>query len=189
MKPLSGRVVCIFGLPASGKTTVIQSLIASSKELIAYISSGDIARKLSTEEDTAHMANGNLFPHEDKLREEIYNLIHKRRASGAEIIFIDGFPRFDQQVQWLVEQQFAGTVMEGCLIQIIGEDLAFRVGKRMRDHQDELDKFEKKLKDQSVKIFEMEKLIFKYGIPYYCIPNSDLSQAIKMLAKHTGIRK
>jgi len=189
MKPLSGRVVCVFGLPCSGKTTVIQALIDSSKEILARICSGDIARQLSTDKEIAHMAKGNLFPFEEPLREKIYELIHKRRASGAEVIFLDGFPRFDDQIMWLLENQFAGTEQEGCFIQIIGEDIKTRALGRMRDDQDSADKFELKVKEQAKKIDEMEKVIHRHGIPYYCIPNTSLEIAARTMVKHVGLRK
>jgi len=189
MKPLSGRVVGIFGLPCSGKTTVARALIDSSREVIARISSGDIAKKLSTDTEIAHMAKGNLFPFEDPLREEIYTTIHKRRTSGAEIIILDGFPRFDDQVKWMLENQFAGTVMEGCFIQIIGEDIQTRALGRMRDDQDSINKFNLKVREQSQKIDGMERLIQRHGIPYYCIPNTDLEVAVKTMAKYLGLRK
>ena len=146
MKPLSGRVICVFGLPCSGKTTVIKALMGSSKELMAHISSGDIARKLSTDTEIKHMAKGNLFPFEEPLRADIYSSIHKRRTSGAEVIFLDGFPRFDDQVKWLLENQLAGTIMEGCFVQIIGDDLHSRALGRMRNDQDASDKLDKKIK-------------------------------------------
>ena len=189
MKPLSGRVVCVFGLPCSGKTTLIKALIASSKELMAYVSSGDIARKLSTDKEIAHMAKGNLFPFEEPLRKEIYDIVHKRRTSGAEVIFLDGFPRFDDQVMWLLENQFAGTVMEGCFIQVIGSDLHDRARGRMRNNQDDKQKLDLKIAEQAKKIEEMEKVIHRHGIPYYCIPNTDMEVAVKDMAKRIGIKK
>jgi len=189
MKPLSGRVVCVFGLPCSGKTTVIRALIGSSNEILAHISSGDIARKLSTDKEIAHMAKGNLFPFEEPLRDSIYEIIHKRRSAGSEIIFLDGFPRFDDQIMWLLENQLAGTIMEGCFIQIIGEDIKTRALGRMRDDQDASDKFDLKVKEQSQKIDNMEKIINRHGIPYYCIPNTSLETAVKVMAKYTGLRK
>lgn len=188
MKFQPGAVVGVFGLPCSGKTTVIRSLIDSSREVLAYISSGDIARKLSDESDIKHMSEGNLYPHENKLREEIYNTINKRRNSGAQLIFVDGFPRFDDQVVWLLENRFMGG-LDGCLLQIIGDNLSHRAKLRYRDDQDSQDKLLLKIKEQSGKIDAMEKLIMYYSIPYHCILNVDLEIAVKQMVKFLGLRK
>ncbi|KKM15447.1 hypothetical protein LCGC14_1695960 [marine sediment metagenome] len=191
MKPLPGRIIGVFGLPASGKTTVINTLIASSKEVIARISSGDIARRLSDDKVMKHMAEGNLFPLEDKLRDEISDLIYKRRNSGAEVIIIDGAPRTTSQLKWMLENQFIGTEHEGCLIKIdCGVNiLKKRAQLRMRDSQDELDKVIKKINMQAKLIDEMEIFIFKYGIPYFIVMNEDLSFSIKQFAKFIGVKK
>lgn len=189
MKWPSGTVVGVFGLPCTGKTTIIRSLMAATKEVVAYISSGDIARRLSTEADKSHMADGNLFPHEDTLRTEIYDTIVKRRSSGAELVFLDGFPRFDNQVRWLLENTFIGPET-GFLVQIMGDkDLVMRARSRMRDDQDDPEIFDKRVIEQSKKIYEMEKSIGYYGVPYYCIPNTDLGVAVKTFAKYLGLRK
>lgn len=196
MKYPSGRIVGMFGLPCSGKSTIIDILKSSSKEIIAHIKTGDIARQLSTDVETAHMANGNLFPLEDLLREELLKLIEKRKNQGAGIIILDGFPRFDDQVKWLLDNRLAGTKLDGCLIKVVGTDLEKRARLRMRDDQDDLEKFRKKILTQEKMIDTMENMIFRYGIPYYTIINhtdwsgpSVLNQAVVHLTKILGIRK
>jgi adenylate kinase family enzyme len=189
MKYPSGSVIGIFGLPCSGKTTIIEALTKSSKEIIAKISSGDIARQLSTDKETAHMAKGELFPYEEPLREEISRIIEARRVSGAGLILLDGFPRFDEQVHWMVEKRYAGTQYEGCLIQVIGDDLYGRARFRARDDQDEIDKIVKKIENQKAKIAKMEEYIFRMGVPYFTIVNTDLIEATVTLTKALGIRK
>jgi adenylate kinase family enzyme len=188
MKHTSGRIVGVFGLPCSGKTTIIRALVQSSREILAHISTGDIARKLSTEEDKKHMSNGNLYPLEDKMREEILQLVIKRRGQGSEVIFLDSCPRFDEQVQWMLDNQLAGEGA-GILIKIEGDHLYERAKLRMRDDQDELDKLEKKIKTQQQLIDGMEKVIFRYGIPYHTIMNTDVVHATTQLSKIVGIRK
>lgn len=186
----SGRVVGLIGLPCSGKTTLVKALIQSSKEIIAHISTGDIARRLSTNAETEHMAEGNLFPLEDLMREEILKLVEKRKGQGSEIVFLDGCPRFDDQVKWMLDNQLAGgPVTDGCLIKIIGEDLLIRAKHRMRDDQDALGQLQLKINKQEKMIDQMEKVIFRYGLPYYTVMNSDLSYAATTLAKIVGLRK
>jgi adenylate kinase family enzyme len=179
----------MFGLPCSGKTTIIKALAAASKEIIAHVSSGDIARRLSTDKELAHMAEGNLFPFEEPLRAEILKLVHKRRGQGSEVIFIDGFPRFDDQVSWMLDNQLAGSDLEGCLVQVVGENLLDRAKERMRDDQDGLEKIQLKIEEQRKKIDAMEKVIFRHGIPYFTVMNNDPIHATERLSKIVGLRK
>ena len=191
MRPLSGRVIGVFGLPCSGKSTVIKAVVESSREILAVISSGDIARRLSTESETKHMAEGNLFPHEEPLRQEILDTINRRRGGGAEAIYLDGMPRHMLQVKWMLDNQLTGTIMEGCIIKIHCDPtyIEKRAKMRMRDDQDKLDLLYKKIETQSKLIDEMEKTILQYGIPYFTIINHDLSLAASQLAKVSGLRK
>lgn len=189
MKFPSGRVVGVFGLPCSGKTTIIKTLINASKEIIAHISSGDIARRLSSGVETATMKEGNLFPLEDVLRDELLKLINKRKASGAEIIFLDGFPRFDEQVQWMLDNRLTGTELDGCLIQIVGDDLLERAKLRSRDDQDQHKFIIEKFRKQDQMINDMENIIHRFGIPYYVVMNHDVVNATKNLAKILKLRK
>jgi adenylate kinase family enzyme len=191
MKPLSGRVIGVFGLPCSGKSTVIKMIVESSREILATISSGDIARRLSTETETSHMAAGNLFPHEEPLRKEILDTINRRRGGGAEAIFLDGFPRTPEQVQWMVDNQLTGTIMEGCFIQVWCDPivLATRAKHRMRDEQDKLDALNKKIDTQRAFIDRLDKAIHGYGFPYYTVCNHDISIAAREMIKHVGLKK
>ena len=83
MKHRSGRVIGMFGLPCSGKTTIAKAILGSSNEIIAHVSTGDIARQLSTDKETEHMAEGNLFPDESRIREEIEKVVARGRVYGA----------------------------------------------------------------------------------------------------------
>jgi len=190
MKYRSGRVVGIFGLPCSGKSTLAKAITQASKELIAHVSTGDIARRLSTAKETQHMAEGNLFPDEDKIRAEMLDMVNKRRSQGSEIIILDSCPRFDDQVKWMVENQLVGVdPSDGCLIKVIGDDLIRRAQERMRDDQDQLIQLNKKIEKHSLMIEQMEALIFRYGIPYYTVVNHEMAQAVKEFAKYLGLRK
>lgn len=189
MKRRSGRVIGVFGVPCSGKTTLIETIVQSSKEIIAHIKTRDIAYRLSTSTEIEHMAKGNLFPSEDRMREEILKMVNKRKSQGAELIFLDSCPRFDDQVRWMLDNQLAGTKEDGCFIKVIGENLDLRAEHRMRDDQDASDKLLLKIRKQRKMIDLMEKVIFRYAIPYYTIINRDLAQATISLAKIVGLRK
>ena len=191
MKPMSGRIVGVFGLPCSGKSTIINALIESSRELLVRVSSGDIVREMASQEDKDHMADGDLFSDEDRLRAELIKKINIRRGQGAEIIFLDGFPRTPNQIKWMMDNQLAGTEMEGYFIQVKSDinDMIKRVASRNRDEQDDVELIKKKIKKQSKLISEMDNIIFMYGIPYFTIINIDLERAIINLAKIVGLRK
>ena len=162
----------------------------SSREVLSHIITGDIARELSTAKETQHMAEGNLFPHEDLIRAKTAEMVEKRRKHGAEIVFLDGCPRFDDQVKWLLEQQFIGAET-GCLVKIESDvyESIERAKQRNRDEQDKTEFLLKKIEKHSQMIAQMERLISYYAIPYYTIPNTDLFQATKTLAKYVGLRK
>jgi len=187
----SGSCIGVFGLPGSGKSTILDMLIGSSREIIAKISSGDIARRLSQEAEVKHMADGNLFPDENKLRDEILGLINKRRSSGAELVILDGFPRFAEQCHWLLENQLLGGDGNGCLIKIHCEpkDAIERAVSRSRDSQDSYDSIKKKIDKQMKMIDEMEQEIFRYGLPYFTVANVSLQNAVETFAKYVGLRK
>lgn len=188
LKPKSGRIIGVFGLPCSGKSTVIKAIVESSSEIIAHISTGDIARRLSTDTEIKCMAEGNLFPLEDKIRDEILSVVTKRQSQGAEIVFLDGCPRFDEQVQWMLDNQMAGEGA-GILIKIEGDHLLERAKLRMRDDQDGIDRIQKKIIAQQSMINSMEKVIFRYGLPFYTIMNIDIVHAATQLAKIIGLKK
>lgn len=189
MKHRSGRVIGIFGLPCSGKSTIAKAVVNASRELIAYISTGDIVRKISSEDDTKHMQDGNLFPHEDIIRGEVFKLIEKRRSQGAEVIILDGFPRFDDQVKWMVENQYLGIQGDGCVIQIRGDELLKRAVLRNRNNQDSAKALQLKIQKHQRMINDMEKMIFYYTVPYFTVNNTDLTSAITQFTKYIGVRK
>jgi adenylate kinase family enzyme len=185
----SGSIVGVFGLPCSGKTTVIKTLVGASRMVIATISTGDIARKLSSEAEIANMAKGNLFSNEEKMRSEILNLVSKRRASGAELIIIDSCPRSLEQVEWCLKEQLVGGPGNGCLVQIMGDRLHERAQERMRDDQDAANLLQLKIDKQQKEISKMDSYIMRMGIDYWSIMNIDLALAVKRFAQILGLRK
>ena len=84
-----GRCIALFGVPFTGKTTILQSIMESSSRVVAVVSTGDISRSLLTDEDRSAMANGCLFPREKELREEVLKKVNLFRSRGAEVIFLD----------------------------------------------------------------------------------------------------
>lgn len=91
------KCIVLIGPPCSGKSAVGKALADSIS--YRYVSSGDIARKMAEEDGTIDNLNaGNMAP-EERIREEIDKVFN----AGGNII-LDGFPRFTQQYEWLMEQ-------------------------------------------------------------------------------------
>lgn len=93
------KCIVLIGPPCSGKSTIGKRLAESIG--YKYISSGDIARKIAKEDNTMDNLNaGNMAP-EDRMRNEINDIF----CIGGDII-LDGFPRFVEQYEWIIEQFF-----------------------------------------------------------------------------------
>ncbi len=109
LKLVTRHLVCVTGLPLSGKSTVAKQLQAECPYPCSLFSTGDIVRGLiaaeteKAEELRAETTKLDLFPLEDKLREEIKKRIEESEASD---IVIDGFPRTGDQVNWLIDTFF-----------------------------------------------------------------------------------
>lgn len=183
------KIVGVFGLPGTGKTTIVKALINASREIMTYISSGDIARDISSQHEKDYMAKGNLFPYEEVIRGEILKLINKRKGQGADYIFLDGFPRTAEQIRWLLDNQLAGTFEDGCFLHVRGGDLERRILSRARDDQDSVIALRKKIDNQQVLIDTMDKHIVEYGLPYFTIINTDLERSVIQLAQILKLRK
>lgn len=91
------KCVILIGPPCSGKSTVGKQL--ASNIGYEYVSSGDIARKMAEEDGTIDSLNAGKMAPEDRMREEIGDILNQ----GNNII-LDGFPRFTEQYEWLVDR-------------------------------------------------------------------------------------
>lgn len=95
--------IVLVGGPCSGKSSAGK---LAAKHLGAYyISSGDIARRMAEANTDAqnNLNNGKLAP-EDEMRKAIRHEIRKGiRVSMGNIIILDGFPRFNEQAEWLID--------------------------------------------------------------------------------------
>ena len=91
------KCVVLIGPPCSGKSTIGKSLAYNTG--YKYISSGDIARKMAEKDGSIEDLNaGNMAP-EDMMREEIAKIL----GSDDDII-LDGFPRFSDQYEWMINR-------------------------------------------------------------------------------------
>src|SRR5271165_5796290 len=95
---ISKRLWFLTGLPCCGKTYAAQLFAKAFHGNATSISTGDIARELSTKETWAITEKNDLFPLEDLLRAELKGRIER---SPSQNIVIDGFPRFGEQAEYL----------------------------------------------------------------------------------------
>jgi adenylate kinase family enzyme len=168
------------GMPCSGKGTIVKAL--HEKLLDVYrttvISTSDIVKKIITEEDKEIMKNGVLFPRETELRAELGYCIERVYALGTQLILLDGFPRFDDQVRWL-RQTFYASPLEFYEVRAQDDfELVKRASLRNRDEFDQPEKFKQRLSEQRKLFSAAESMIQYYALPYRTIMNVDTTLAV-----------
>ena len=93
--------MAVIGPPLSGKTTVAKILVNAMHA--EYISSGDVARKLpSTQQSRDAIINKDLHPDEVIIRSAIMRALKTAKVENTPLI-IDGFPRTADQLQFIVD--------------------------------------------------------------------------------------
>lgn len=96
------RLWCFIGLPCSGKSYAAKLLAKTYNGI--YISSGDIARGLSTTAElVAQTEAADLFPGQEEMLKIITSKIDDA-CLHTEHIFLDGFPRYNKQAEYLADQ-------------------------------------------------------------------------------------
>jgi adenylate kinase len=92
--------IIFIGPPCSGKSTIAKE-ICKKLDLI-YISSGDIARRMAEDNDDikGRLDSGQMAP-EYKMRTMIYHDITRCLDHNRSFV-LDGFPRFLEQYEWLI---------------------------------------------------------------------------------------
>lgn len=89
--------IILVGPPCSGKSTIGKEL--SRLFNYTYISSGDIARRLAEKDGTQDSLNAGNMADEESMRSEMLNVLNI-----YDNIILDGFPRFQDQLSWLLSQ-------------------------------------------------------------------------------------
>lgn len=95
--------IVLVGAPCSGKSTIGKAVADELCGSTAYISSGDIARKLADKHMNMkkNLEKGMLAP-ESLMRNAIKNeIFNKVIIVNKDIFILDGFPRFGEQAEWL----------------------------------------------------------------------------------------
>ncbi|NMA75490.1 MAG: AAA family ATPase [Bacteroidales bacterium] len=92
--------IIFIGAPCSGKSTIAKAV--RNRLGIPYTSSGDIARHMAEHNSAIKddLNNGKMAP-EIQMRDKIYELINIYTKYNTSFV-LDGFPRFTEQYEWLV---------------------------------------------------------------------------------------
>lgn len=99
------RVLCVYGPPGSGKTTVAERMAADLKA--AYVSSGDIARMA----DPTALARGELADR-GLIKEALTEAIWKPYEAG-QLVVVDGAPRPRSDID-LMPRLSTGFILLDC---------------------------------------------------------------------------
>jgi tRNA uridine 5-carbamoylmethylation protein Kti12 len=176
---MSDLILSVIGAPCVGKGSVLEDVQKKMLEeaRVALVSTSKFIKRILTPEDVEAMKNGGLFPREEPLREMLYDEVDNLFALGAEVVMIDGFPRWDDQLKWMVQN----FVQPMSIVQIVAPndfELAKRAAQRNRDEHDRGDAFIARLNRQRAEIAKMEPLISMYAIPYTTVINDYKERAV-----------
>jgi adenylate kinase family enzyme len=172
-------ILSVIGVPCVGKGTILRDVHLKMLEEapIGLVSASKFVQQLLTPEDKEIMKNGGLFPREEPLRDLIYEEIEKIFAFGAEVVMVDGFPRWDDQLKWMVQN----FIQPMSIVQIVANsdfELAKRAALRGRDEHDLGEAFQARVQVQREAISKMEPLISMYAIPYTTVINDYQERAV-----------
>ena len=92
------KILCLTGMPQTGKTTLINELIKI--EGVEAIKIGEEYRKRFTPEERYWEATGDLAP-EEVTREMVKLAIEEADQNGTDMIIIDGMPRNASQALFI----------------------------------------------------------------------------------------
>jgi len=90
-------VITFVGPTGSGTSSYAREIVKQTDEF-AHISSGDIARTIESDEADAALAEGELHPAEEIIRNTVLRMMEE---NSNKMIILDGFPRTAEQVQFL----------------------------------------------------------------------------------------
>jgi len=135
-------MIILMGSPGSGKST--QGQLLTDRKKLRWISMSDILRRNASQKYLKKMQAGELFSGQvvfKALSNELTKLGDKPE------LILDGFPRSQDQVEWLLVQTTQGKITVSAVINIIVDKKTAeeRLLKRGRV-DDELSKIDKRLK-------------------------------------------
>lgn len=183
-----GTIIGVFGVPLCGKSSIVSAVTQKMLEQyrIASVSTSQLVSQLISKESkeskieiAAQMQQGGLFPKEDEIRTAIYDMVEGLWAFGAEIVIIDGCPRFDDQMKWMRQIFFEHEIQVAQILVSYDFELTRRASKRARDAYDtDPNLLQARIANQRSKIAGIEHCIQMYGLRYFSVINDHLERAI-----------
>jgi adenylate kinase family enzyme len=174
-------IVCFVGLPCVGKGTIAKRIHDEmlDRGRIGIVTTSDIVRRILTDDDKEKMKQGGLFPREAELRDQLYGDIEQQYAMGAQAVLLDGFPRFDDQVVWLVQTFYDRPLQIFNIVAPSDFDMLGRAAKRGRDEFDtDRNKAMARIVHQRGLFSGAERQILTYALPYSTIINDYVDRAV-----------
>jgi adenylate kinase family enzyme len=175
---MSNLILMVLGEPCVGKGTLIKAIHEKilDEAPVAILSCGDIVRNLLTDEDRESMKQGGLFPREEPLRDAIYQTVEHMFAFGADVVILDGFPRWNDQLQWMMNN-FTYPMQAIRIMAQSDFEIERRAAQRNRDDFDRPPQLWGRVAEQRKRIAEMESMFGMYAIPYSSIINDHIARA------------
>lgn len=132
-------LIVLVGGPCSGKSSA--GKIAAHNLCAKYVSSGDIARAMARHDNDVRndLDNGKLAPESqmrDAISKHLWEHFYRRDAN---LIILDGFPRFNEQAEWL-HNEFYGIDIRYILIHAPSYVLRDRAKNRNRSDDSSFNK-------------------------------------------------
>lgn len=173
-------LISFIGSPCVGKGTIIKVVHEQLLERTraGIVSTSSIVARLLTDDDKAAMIQGGLFPREAELRDQLYQEIERQYAFGAQVVLLDGFPRFDDQVRWLVQTFYDHPIQVFQVLAPTDFDIVRRAGQRNRDEFDRGEKLAARVAQQRMLLLGAERMIQQYALPYSSVINDYVERAV-----------
>ena len=132
-------MIILLGVPGSGKSTQAELLVKKGK--LRWISMGEVFRQKATEDQKKQMIVGKLIDSSEAT--ELLNQELKELGDEPELI-LDGYPRYTDQAEWLLEQTKKGSLRVSAVIflyvdkEVVKKRMLLR--GRMDDNEDTINK-------------------------------------------------
>jgi hypothetical protein len=147
-----GRLICLFGPPGSGVSTIARIL-----------------------HDASELKTAVLEPDFDDFVDQVALL----RRTGAQVIFVDGFPKSEEGVQYLWDNRLVHAG-EGAIVQVM-TDPELILHRRTATMGG--------IEAWYEQLGSIEEFIRRYDMPYFTIHNDDLENAVGDLARRASVTR
>jgi adenylate kinase len=125
-------MIILLGGPGTGKSTQGQLLVDRGK--FRWISMGEIIRQKATEQQREEILKGKLLDSQETIK--LLELELKELGDNPELI-LDGFPRYLDQAEWLLEQSRAHKIKISAVVNLFADKEVVKKRLMSRGRQDD----------------------------------------------------